>query len=579
MPFFKKRSPAGASHSSSNGKSESGTVDLEIILNRQDSIERDYQIAYDNFKVLIPDDFNFAFDVIDVRGSDHDKTALLYVNENEGSKTEVSYSELSKRSSQFAHALQALGLKRGDFAAVVIGRIPEWYSVLFGCMKAGVISMPGTNLLTAKDIAYRVNQSKARAVIVTPEHCNKVDEIKNGCPTLEILIVIGDARDGWHGYYDICAEKDEVFDRSLNGGTASSDMMMAYFTSGTTALPKLVPRTYGYGLAHIATALFWNDLSQTDIHWTLTDTGWAKAAWGLLFPPLLIGATVVLYEAEGGFDAERHLQLIGELGVTTFCAPPTIYRLFAQMDLSGFDLTGLRRCIGAGEPLNPEVIRYWRDVTGTTIADGYGQTETINIVGNFPGVEIRHGSMGKPVPGFDVDVVDDDGNRVGVGEVGNIAINTERPQEDWPPGLFHGYFTETGIDTSSFRHGWYYTGDTATKDKDGYLWFVGRADDLISSAGYRISPFEVESSLLEHPAVAESAVIGVPDETRGQLVMAYIVLGQGFEPSEALKVEIQDFCKTHTAPYKYPRVIEFRSDLPKTISGKIRRVELRAETH
>jgi acetyl-CoA synthetase len=354
----------------------------------------------------------------------------------------------------------------------------------------------------------------------------------------------------------------------------STDTMMIYFTSGTTALPKMVPRDFGYALAHSATALFWMDLNEDDIHWTLTDTGWAKAAWGMLFPQMLIGCTIVLYDAPG-FDVEAHLNMIKELRVSTFCAPPTVYRLFAQQDLSGYDLSTLRRCLGAGEPLNPEVIRYWQTYTGTLIADGYGQTETINIVGNFPGIETRFGSMGKPVPGYNVDIVNDDGAILPDGEIGHIAINT---QGWWPAGLFHGYLKDGVLITNAFKNGWYFTGDTASRDADGYLWFVGRSDDLISSAGYRISPFEVESALLEHEAIAESAVIGKEDATRGQIVKAFIVLASGHTASDVLSKEIQEFCKKLTAPYKYPREISFVQDLPKTISGKIRRVELRNDS-
>lgn len=558
-----------------------------MIIDKFSAVDRSYDTAKLNFKNEIPKDFNFAFDVIDAWAKWKDKTALISVSTDCQSIEKISYSTISDMSGKFANALHSIGLRKGDFACVVIGRIPEWYSVLFGCMKAGVISMPGTNLLTAKDIAYRVNHSGAKAVIVSEEHCSKVDEIRKACPTLKYFIVVGDyqapkksllgvfnlgGKNNWLNFDDLCHDQSVEVDRAKIGNTVSSDMMMAYFTSGTTALPKMVPRDYSYALAHAATGLFWMDLSEEDIHWTLTDTGWAKAAWGMLFPQLLLGASIVLYDSEGQFDVEAHLNLIQKLGVTTFCAPPTVYRLFAQRDLKGFDFSSLRRCIGAGEPLNPEVIRYWQDVTDTIVADGYGQTETINIVGNFPDKETKIGSMGLPVPGFDVDIVSDEGERMPNNEVGNIAINIEH---EWPAGLFEGYYTEDGLDKSSFRHGWYFTGDTAKRDEDGYLWFVGRADDLISSAGYRISPFEVESSLLEHDAVAESAVIGQADETRGQVVMAYIILANGYEPTETLAKEIQEFCKQHTAPYKYPRIIEFVDELPKTISGKIRRVELR----
>lgn len=537
-----------------------------------DHITRDYDAAKDSFTQEVPEAFNFAFDVLDVRAREADKDAVIAVNGVTGDKRVVRYSQIASRSSKFAKALMALGLQRSDAACVVIGRIPEWYGVLFGCMKAGVISMPGTNLLTAKDIAYRINQAGAKVAIVTGEHCEKLDAIRAECPTLKHLIVVGDAPPaGWLSYQALCDAQTDDLDPTTLAPFKSTDTMMIYFTSGTTALPKMVPRDYGYALAHSATALFWMDLQESDMHWTLTDTGWAKAAWGMLFPQMLIGCTIVLYDAPG-FDVEAHLNMIRDMKITTFCAPPTVYRLFAQQDLGSYDLSSLRRCLGAGEPLNPEVIRYWQTHTGTQIADGYGQTETINIVGNFPGIETRFGSMGKPVPSYDVNIVDDNGNVMPDGEVGHIAINTN---DCWPAGLFHGYLKDGVLITSSFKNGWYFTGDTALRDADGYLWFVGRSDDLISSAGYRISPFEVESALLEHKAVAESAVIGVPDEARGQIVKAFIVLAGEHIASEALANDIQSFCKNLTAPYKYPREVAFVATLPKTISGKIRRVELR----
>lgn len=536
-----------------------------------DHVDRAYEAACKDFALDIPDNFNFAFNILDVRAREADKNALIAVDVAAGTKTPVTYSELSEASARFAKALMKLGLERGDAACVVIGREPAWHKVLFGCMKAGVISMPGTNLLTGKDIAYRINQAGAKAAIVSPMHVEKVDAIRADCPTLEHLIVIGEASGNWLSFDALCAAETPTLSRNDVAPFNATDTMMIYFTSGTTALPKMVPRDYGYALAHAATALFWMDLRESDMHWTLTDTGWAKAAWGMLFPQMLMGCTTVLYDAPG-MDVEAHLNAISGLGITTFCAPPTVYRLFAQQDLAQYDLTSLRRCLGAGEPLNPEVIRYWQKHTGTVIADGYGQTETINIVGNFPGVETRNGSMGKPVPGYDVDVVDDHGTRMPDGDVGHIAIHTERT---WPAGLFRGYLRDGDLVTDAFKNGWYYTGDKAYRDADGYLWFVGRSDDLISSSGYRISPFEVESALLEHPKVVESAVIGVPDDTRGELVKAFIVLSDPSIGGDALAAEIQEFCKKLTAPYKYPREIEFVETLPKTISGKIRRVELR----
>ncbi len=537
------------------------------------NVPRTYKEAREAYKFHCPDDFNFAYDVIDRRGREADKTAVLAVDRTGENVREIKYSDLARTSSQMANGLRTLGLKQGDFACLIAGRIPQWYDALFGCMKLGVVSIPGTNLLTGHDIEYRVNSVKARAIIVTPEHCEKVEAVRDQCPTLEFLIVIGGPREGWVSTEELCKDQPGEIAPEDRPKTHCDDMMLGFFTSGTTGMPKMVPRSFEYGLAHASTGLFWMDFQPDDIHWTLTDTGWAKAAWGMVFPQFLMGVTVVLYDPPG-FDVDQHLKLVEKLGVTTFCGPPTAYRMFAQTDMSGYNLSSLRRSMGAGEPLNPEVINFWRKATGTTVADGYGQSETINIVGNFPDQPVKVGSMGQPVPGYDVEIVDDEGNRMPDDEIGNIAVNLKNGM---PPGLFDGYYTGGEPNRKDFRNGWYYTGDTARRDSDGYFWFIGRADDLIGSGGYRISPFEVESTLLEHPAVAESAVIGKPDETRGQIVSAYIILVKGQEPSDELAKDIQNFCKKYTAPYKYPREITFVKELPKTISGKIRRVELRAE--
>lgn len=520
-----------------------------------------------------PADFNFAFDIIDDRAARADKTALICFDAAGGTMREVSFSALSRASTRFGEALMRLGLAKGDYAVLVAGRIPEWHEAFFGCLKAGVVPMPGTNLLTAKDIAQRIQRAGARAAIVSPQHVEKIDEIRAECPTLEICIVIGDTAGDWLSYAALRDAETGVSPRSAFPPTAATDEMMTYFTSGTTALPKMVPRDHAYAWAHALSGLYWMDLTAEDRHWAITDTGWAKAAWGLLFPQFMLGAAVVLHDHPGGFDGEVFLGMIEAGRITSFCAPPTIYRLFAQHGKTGHDLTSLRRAISAGEPLNPEAMRAWRDRTGLTIAEGYGQTETIAVAGNFPGMQTRPGSMGRPTPGFDVDAVDEDGNRCPDGETGHLCVRLDDRGD--APGLFPGYRTEGGLDRSAFRHGWYYSGDKIWRDGDGYLWFVGRSDDVISSAGYRISPFEVESALLAHPAVAESAVVGVADAERGQLVKAFIVLAKGHEGSDKLTAEIQNFCKAETAPYKYPRLIEFVDALPKTVSGKIRRVELR----
>ena len=537
-----------------------------------DSVVRQYAHAREHFAPEMPTHFNFGFDVIDRWAVEKNGTAIIAVDAAGELVEQLTFADLSASSNRFANALVDLGLQPGDHACVVIGRVPAWYTTLIGCMKAGVVSMPGTNLLTAKDIAYRINRAGARAVIVTPEHCPKIDSIRDQCPTLEVLIVVGDAPPGWHSLDALCAAASPTIAADKRINTRADDPMMAYFTSGTTSLPKMVPRNHGYAFAQVVTGLFWIDNRPGEVHWTLTDTGWAKAAWGMLFAQLTLRSPILLHNASGAFDADLHLRMLARHNVRTFCAPPTVYRLFAQQALDQYDLSGVRRSLSAGEPLNPEVIRVWQKATGNIIADGYGQTETANIVANFPDVDVRLGSMGLPVPGFDIDVVDDSGQRLPPGEVGHIAVRLTDP---WPAGLFHGYQTDGEPDTRSFHDGWYFTGDTAHRDDDGYFWFVGRADDLISSAGYRISPFEVESSLLEHPAVAESAVVGVPDATRGEIVKAFITLASGYTASDALIEDIQTFCKAQTAPYKYPRQIEFVDSLPKTISGKIRRVDLR----
>lgn len=533
----------------------------------------DYEAARAEFSLPIPEDFNFAFDVIAKRAQENDKTALIAIDRSGENIVHHSYGDLDRASSRLANALMAMGVEKGDSVLVVLPRIPQWYHVLLGCTKMGAIAMPGTNLLTAKDLEYRINRAEAKVAVVTQSHAEGIDSIKANCPMLEHLILVGGDREGWNSYQTICAAAADTVDRAALPDTKADELMLIYFTSGTTAMPKMVGRDHSYALAHSITGTYWKNLQEGDIHWTLTDTGWAKAAWGLMYPPLLAGAAVLLYDGEG-FDLDMHLKIIKEQKVTTFCAPPTIYRLMAQADLSGGDFTSLRHCVGAGEPLNPEAMRAWKAATGCDIYDGYGQTETVNIVANFPGMEIRPGSMGKPCPGLTVDVIDDDGNIVADDEVGHIGVKVTDP---YPPGLFHGYYKDEKATANSFRNGWYYTGDTATRDADGYLWFVGRSDDIITSSGYRISPFEVESALIEHPGVVESAVVAKPDDMRGEIVMAFITLADGYEASDELAKEIQDFVKNLTAPYKYPREIEFRDALPKTISGKIRRVELRDE--
>ena len=522
------------------------------------------------FALDVPERFNFTRDVMGARAEETpDKVALIAIASDGVTINRYTFSDLADMANRTAQLLRANGIERGDKVFVQVPRIVEFYAALLGCFQIGAVPMPGTNQLMAKDQKYRVEASQATAVICDEPAAERFDTIRSECPSVTAAFVAGEAREGWIGFNqgqaEMSAEPAEFAD------TSPQDPLLLYFTSGTTGGPKMVQHVGAYALGHEITARFWHDLTPDDIHRTVSDTGWAKAAWGKLFGQWICGSTIVMWNIEGKPDFARMLNLIAELGVTTFCAPPTLYRAFAQMDLASFDWSTLRHCTSAGEPLNPEVIETWAASTGTTPYDGYGQTETIVLVANYPSEPVKPGSMGLPAPGVNVNVVDDDGRICDDGEEGNICVATE-PR---PIGLFDGYWRDDERSAEVFRNGWYYTGDRAYRDEDGYLWFVGRADDVILSAAYRIGPFEVESSLIEHPAVAETAVVGKPDEERGNIVKAFIILAPGFTGSDELTAEIQNHVKTTTAPYKYPREIEYVTELPKTISGKIRRVELR----
>jgi acyl-coenzyme A synthetase/AMP-(fatty) acid ligase len=425
--------------------------------------------------------------------------------------------------------------------------------------------------LTPKDIEYRINQAEAVMAITDGENAAKVEEAAGGCDTLKYLVLTGDEKRGWLSFNDRLEQASSVLEGVER--TRSDDPLLIYFTSGTVGYPKMVLHTQAScAVGHTLTAKYWHDLKSTDLHWTLSDTGWAKAAYGKLFGQWTLGAAVMQHDARGRFDAALTLGILEKYGVTSFCAPPTAYRMMVLEDLSKYDLRGLRHCTGAGEPLNPEVMKQWEDGTGLTIYDGYGQTETVLLVANFRCLPVRPGSMGKPVPGFTIGVVDEEGQEVPAGEEGQIAVKI-KPER--PVGLFQEYWRDDEAMERSFLGDWYLTGDKAYKDEDGYFWFVGRADDVIISAGYRIGPFEVESALIEHPAVAESAVVASPDPVRGDIVKAFVILAPGYVASDELVISIQDHVRSTTAPYKYPRSVEFVAELPKTVSGKIRRVELR----
>jgi acyl-coenzyme A synthetase/AMP-(fatty) acid ligase len=508
---------------------------------------------------------------VDKWAEDRTKLALLSVDPSGEHATHHTFWDLKTLTDRFANALRELGIQKGDRVFIMLPRIPEWYVAMVALFKLGALPMPATTLLTPGDIEYRINRAEAVMAITDGENAAKVEQAAGGCATLKHLLATGEDRRGWLSYERMVADASP----HLEGvePTRSDDPLLIYFTSGTVGYPKMVLHTQAScAIGHVLTAKYWHDLKSTDLHWTLSDTGWAKAAYGKLFGQWTLGATVMQHDARGRFDASMTLRMLERYGVTSFCAPPTAYRMMVLEDLTQYDLSGLRHCTGAGEPLNPEVMKQWEDGTGLTIYDGYGQTETVLLVGNYRCLPVRPGSMGKPIPGFTIGVVDDDGNEVPVGEEGQIAVKV-KPER--PLGLFQEYWRDDEGMERSFVGDWYLTGDKAYKDEDGYHWFVGRADDVIISAGYRIGPFEVESALIEHPAVAESAVVASPDPVRGEIVKAFVILAPDYLPSDELVLSIQDHVRGVTAPYKYPRAVEFVTELPKTVSGKIRRVELR----
>jgi len=532
-----------------------------------------YDELYKSFKWEIPDYYNFGFDVVDKWAEDRTKLALISIDRTGKHDRYHTFYDLSRASDRFALMLQKIGLKKGDRVLVILQSIPEWYIALIGMFKLGVIPMPGTVLLTTKDIEFRINRAEAAMILTDLDHADNVEAAKTKCPTLKHMMLVDGKRAGWYNYDEEMNEITTTLHAENIQKTKSTDPMLIYFTSGTTGHPKMVLHTHSYPLGHEVTARFAQALTDKDLHWTVSETGWAKAAWGKLFGQMIAGAAVIQWETPGRFDPDGLLRAMEKYGVTTFCAPPTVYRLLIQMDLSKYNLK-LRHSMSAGEPLNPEVIRVWKKAFGLEIYDFYGQTETVCVLSNYPFMKIKYGSVGKPTPGHDVRIVDDNGNELKSNEEGNIALYVG---ETWPPGLFKEYWKDEDIMKRAFRGDYYYTGDRGYKDEDGYFWFVGRDDDVIKSSGYRIGPFEVESALIEHDAVAECAVVGAPDPKglRGIVVKAFVVLSKGYKPSDALTKELQEHVKNTTAPYKYPRIIEYTEDLPKTISGKILRRELR----
>lgn len=529
----------------------------------------------ENFHVRVPENFNFAYDVVDRwADEDPDKPALLWTNDR-GECHQFTFGEMKKYSDQTASFFQSAGIGRGDMVMLILKRHYQfWFSIL-ALHKLGATAIPASHLLTEKDIVYRCNMAGIKAIVSTGDQIivDHVEKALPKCPTLNVLVSTGPVvPDGWFDFNkSIAAAKP--FERPQLANT-NSDVSLLYFTSGTTGEPKMVAHDFTYPLGHIVTGYIWHNLRPDSLHLTLADTGWGKAVWGKLYGQWIAGANVFVYDYEK-FAPVDVLHMIQKYGITSFCAPPTVFRFLIREDISKFDLSSLKYCTIAGEALNPSVFEQWYKLTGIKLMEGFGQTETTLTVATYPWIEPKPGSMGKKGPVYDIDLVDENDDPVEDGVHGEIVVRLKPGQK--PLGLFKEYLNDPVLTAEAIHDGMYHTGDVAWRDQDGYYWFVGRKDDVIKSSGYRIGPFEVESALMTHPAVVECAITGVPDEVRGQVVKATIVLAQAYreQASDNLIKEIQDHVKRVTAPYKYPRIIEFVDELPKTISGKIRRVAIR----
>lgn len=535
---------------------------------------KDYEDFRVNYELKVPEDFNFAYDVVDGWAAiDPNKKALLWTNDK-GECHTYTFGDMKEITDRTAGYFSSLGIRKGDMVMAILKRRAEFWFTIIALHKIGAVIIPATHLLTAKDIIYRNNAADIKAIVCAGDDViiRHIQDALPKSPSIKKLISIGPViPEGWEDFHKGIAHA-EPFKRPAEP-TKNSDLLIVSFTSGTTGDPKMVMLDNVYPLAHIITGSYWHNLNENSLHLTIADTGWLKAVWGKLYGQWLAGATIFVYDHEK-FNPADILTAISKYKVTSLCAPPTIYRFLIREDLTQYDLSSLQWCTIAGEALNPAVYEQFYRLTGIKLREGYGQSETTPTVLTTPWIEPKPGSMGLPNPHYDVDLLTADGRPAEVGEQGQIVI---RYGKKYPVGLFKGYYRNQALTDEAMVNGIYYTGDLAWKDEDGYFWFIGRADDVIKSSGYRIGPFEVESALMTHPAVVECAITGVPDEIRGQVVKATVVLAKDYKDKagEALAKELQNHVKRVTAPYKYPRIIEFVDELPKTISGKIRRVEIR----
>ena len=515
--------------------------------------------------------FNFAFDIVDELGTNKpDKLAMLHISQD-GTERRFTFQDMKKESARAANYFKALGIQRGDRVMLILKRHYQFWFAMLGLHKLGAVAIPATNQLLEKDLTYRFAAGNVKAILCTADGdvADAVDEAAAKSPNLEYEILVGGKREGWHDFNEECPMYSSRFARTEDS-PCGSDPLLMFFTSGTSGYPKLAAHNHKYPLGHFITAKYWHRVNPDGLHLTISDTGWAKALWGKLYGQWMCEAATFVYDFDR-FDAEKILPMFAKYHITTFCAPPTMYRMLIKQDISRFDLSSIEHASTAGEALNPEVYRQFKKHTGLSIKEGFGQSESTIIIGNLTGESHKIGSMGKPVPLYDVHLLDADGNEVERGEPGEVCINISK---GLPCGLSYGYEGNPEVSAETWRDGWYHTGDLAWMDEDGFFWYVGRADDVIKSSGYRIGPFEIENVIMELPYVLECGVSAAPDEIRGQVVKASIVLVKDFVGTEQLKKDIQNYVKSRTAPYKYPRIVEFRESLPKTTSGKIIRKKL-----
>jgi acetyl-CoA synthetase len=528
------------------------------------------------FEILTPENFNFAYDVVDQIASETpDRTAMVWCDDK-GNEATFTFGQMKHYSDKAANLFRSTGIRKGDPVMLILKRHYTYWFCILALNKIGAITIPATHLLSTKDIIYRNNAADIKMIVSVPDPLviQHIEEAESKSPTLKYKMLIGQDAAGWINFSTGVEMSSEKWSRPASDEmTRNDDIMLLYFTSGTTGMPKMVSHNFSYPLGHILTARYWQNVKDGGLHFTVADTGWAKSAWGKIYGQWLSGSAVMTYDYDK-FVPKNLMEIIEKYKVTTFCAPPTIYRFLIKEDLKKFDLKNLKYCVVAGEPLNPEVYKQFLDMTGIKLMEGYGQTECTVAIATYPWMEPKPGSMGKPSPGYDIAIVDDAGDFCEAGIEGEIVIRTSAYT---PAGMFNGYYRDGELTKKVWDGGIYRTGDMAWCDEDGYFWFVGRADDVIKSSGYRIGPFEIESALMEHPAVLECAITAVPDPDRGQIVKATIVTSKNYDPGEALAKELQEHVKKVTAPYKYPRIIEFVTELPKTISGKIRRVQIREE--